>query len=177
MPYCVHPELRQLFSLPDLPYKHVIVPTPLTLQTELIPPIMTPSVDGHGDQNASLDHEDGYTKDNPSIEDQGRLLIVSNRLPINIQKDETTDFKWQFTLSSGGLVSGLSGVKKEKSFLWYGWPGTEIADEEVPHVKERLMDEHLAIPVLMTKVLAEKYYNGFSSTLNLSSNRRAALRV
>lgn len=51
-----------------------------------------------------------------------RLLIVSNRLPINVSKgdDKVT---WKFQLSSGGLVSALAGVQKTMEFIWIGWPG------------------------------------------------------
>ena len=51
-----------------------------------------------------------------------RLLIVSNRLPINVSKGDTSE-KWKFQLSSGGLVSALSGVQKSAKFVWIGWPG------------------------------------------------------
>lgn len=53
-----------------------------------------------------------------------RLLIVSNRLPINVsQADEGG---WSFQLSSGGLVSALSGVQKSTKFVWIGWPGKNL---------------------------------------------------
>ena len=53
-----------------------------------------------------------------------RLLVVSNRLPMTITRDENHQFK--YSLSSGGLVSALSGLKKLMSFTWIGWPGTYI---------------------------------------------------
>jgi trehalose-6-phosphate synthase len=31
--------------------------------------------------------------------------------------------KYDFSMSSGGLVSGLSGLSKSTTFQWYGWPG------------------------------------------------------
>lgn len=52
-----------------------------------------------------------------------RLLIVSNRLPINIKKNGD-DSNWSFQVSSGGLVSALQGLQKSTSFIWIGWPGT-----------------------------------------------------
>jgi len=58
------------------------------------------------------------------IDEEGkrqRLLVVSNRLPVTISKDK--DGKWTFKMSSGGLVSALSGLKKEMLFTWIGWPG------------------------------------------------------
>lgn len=52
---------------------------------------------------------------------QSRLIVVSNRLPITITKNK--DGKYEFKLSSGGLVSALSGLKKLRKFIWIGWPG------------------------------------------------------
>lgn len=52
-----------------------------------------------------------------------RLLVVSNRLPITITK---TDTDYSLKMSSGGLVTALSGLKKMMSFTWIGWPGELI---------------------------------------------------
>jgi trehalose-6-phosphate synthase len=57
-----------------------------------------------------------------------RIVVVSNRLPITIEdrdfveEDENSE-KWDFKMSSGGLVAGLEGVKKKMHFLWAGWTG------------------------------------------------------
>jgi trehalose 6-phosphate synthase len=48
-----------------------------------------------------------------------RLIVVSNRLPITITR--TDEGGWQYSMSSGGLVSALSGLKKDTSFTWLGW--------------------------------------------------------
>ena len=50
-----------------------------------------------------------------------RLLVVSNRLPVTVNKDKSGEY--QFKMSSGGLVAALSGLKKMMSFTWIGWPG------------------------------------------------------
>ncbi|GMG22840.1 unnamed protein product [Aspergillus oryzae] len=84
----------------------------------------------------------------PSLEDcsknDSRLLLISNRLPITIKRSE--DGKYDFSMSSGGLVSGLSGLSKSTTFQWYGWPGLEVPEEEIPVVKQRLKDEYNAVP-------------------------------
>jgi trehalose-6-phosphate synthase len=51
------------------------------------------------------------------------LLIVSNRLPVTLVKDVNNPHGWSSTMSSGGLVSALSGLKKMMKFVWIGWPG------------------------------------------------------
>lgn len=55
-----------------------------------------------------------------------RLIVVSNRLPVTISKDKNGEY--HFSMSSGGLVSALSGTKKKMSFTWIGWPGKHVSD-------------------------------------------------
>lgn len=102
----------------------------------------------------------------PSVLDQpdkaeSRLLLVSNRLPITIKRSD--DGGYDFSMSSGGLVSGLSGLSKSTSFQWYGWPGLEVPENEVDRLSERLREEYNAIPVFVDDELADRHYNGFSS--------------
>lgn len=92
---------------------------------------------------------------------EGRLLLVSNRLPITIKRSE--DGKYDFSMSSGGLVTGLSGLSKSTTFQWYGWPGLEVPENEIKLLKQRLKDEYDAIPVFISDELADLHYNGFSS--------------
>lgn len=92
---------------------------------------------------------------------EGRLLLISNRLPITIKRAD--DGSYQYSMSSGGLVSGLSGLSKATTFQWYGWPGLEIPKREIDTVTKRLKDEYNAVPVFISDELADKHYNGFSS--------------
>jgi hypothetical protein len=94
---------------------------------------------------------------------EGRLLLVSNRLPITIKRSD--EGKYDFSMSSGGLVSGLSGLSKSTTFQWYGWPGLEIPENEIAGLKEQLKKEHNAVPVMLDDDLADRHYNGFSSKL------------
>lgn len=93
------------------------------------------------------------------------MLLVSNRLPITIKRSD--DGKYDFSMSSGGLVSGLSGLTKSTTFRWYGWPGLEVPEEEIPVVQKRLKDEYGAIPVMIDNDLADRHYNGFSSEFTI----------
>ena len=56
-----------------------------------------------------------------SLSQGQRLIVVSNRLPVTIKRGD--DGEWTFSMSSGGLVSALSGCKKQMDFTWIGWPG------------------------------------------------------
>lgn len=99
------------------------------------------------------------TSEPPQME--GRLLLVSNRLPITIKRND--DGKYDFTMSSGGLVSGLSGLKNTTTFEWYGWPGLEIPEEEIGDLEHKLKEEYNAVPIMLDDELADRHYNGFSS--------------
>ncbi|KAK9457854.1 glycosyl transferase [Dipodascopsis uninucleata] len=91
------------------------------------------------------------------------LLVISNRLPITIKRNDNGEY--QFTMSSGGLVSGLSGLKKSTTFTWFGWPGLEVPDEEKEMVTKRLRDEFSCVPVFLSDELADLHYNGFSNSI------------
>jgi trehalose 6-phosphate synthase len=91
----------------------------------------------------------------------GRLLLVSNRLPITIKRSD--DGSYAFSMSSGGLVTGLSGLSKTTTFQWYGWPGLEVPDSEAGPMIKQLKDEYGAVPVFIDDELADRHYNGFSS--------------
>ncbi|KAG9232343.1 alpha,alpha-trehalose-phosphate synthase [Amylocarpus encephaloides] len=94
---------------------------------------------------------------------QGRLLLVSNRLPITIKRSD--DGTYAFSMSSGGLVTGLSGLSKSTTFQWYGWPGLEVPDAETAPLVKRLKDEYDAVPVFVEDELADRHYNGFSNSI------------
>lgn len=68
-------------------------------------------------------------------------------------------------MSSGGLVSALSGLKKEMSFTWIGWPGQELPEDEQKTVKDKLLKEHSCLPVFVDDELADMHYNGFSNSI------------
>jgi trehalose 6-phosphate synthase len=91
----------------------------------------------------------------------GRLLLISNRLPITIKRSE--DGQYTFSMSSGGLVTGLSGLSKTTSFQWYGWPGLEVPEAEAGPMRQQLKEKYNAIPVFVDDDLADRHYNGFAS--------------
>lgn len=91
------------------------------------------------------------------------LLLISNRLPITVKR--SNDGSYDFSMSSGGLVTGLSGLKKTTTFHWFGWVGREIPDDEKELVVGKLKDEYNAVPVFLSDDLADKHYNGFSNSI------------
>ncbi|KAJ3788042.1 glycosyltransferase family 20 protein [Lentinula aff. detonsa] len=105
--------------------------------------------------------------DNPPLDmefgDNSHLIVVSNRLPITISKDASGEY--HFKMSSGGLVSALSGFKKSLSFTWIGWPGFFIPPKDRPLVDKRLMEEYSCQAVYLDDDLADRHYNGFSNSI------------
>ncbi|EGN98939.1 glycosyltransferase family 20 protein [Serpula lacrymans var. lacrymans S7.3] len=91
------------------------------------------------------------------------LVVVSNRLPITINKDASGEY--HFKMSSGGLVSALSGFKKSLNFTWIGWPGFFIPLKDRPHVDKRLMEEYSCQAVYLDDDVADRHYNGFSNSI------------
>jgi len=55
-----------------------------------------------------------------------RLLVVSNRLPLVIER---VDGRWRARSGSGGLVTALTPVLRRHGGLWAGWPGAVEEDE------------------------------------------------
>lgn len=113
----------------------------------------------------SRDAPSPTTSSGPKLEtnkDQ-RLIVVSNRLPVTISKDDNGEY--HFKMSSGGLVSALSGCKKTMSFTWIGWPGKDIPMQDRETVNRRLLEEYNCYPVYLSDELADSHYNGFSNSI------------
>lgn len=91
-----------------------------------------------------------------------RILVVSNRLPSTISK--SPEGHYEYGGSSGGLVSGLLGIKKTNNFKWIGWPGTEIPDGDKAKVYSDLMRLHNSVPVFLSEKLIKFHYGGFSNS-------------
>lgn len=90
----------------------------------------------------------------------GKIIIVSNRLPVKIIHE---DDSFYYVPSEGGLATGLSSIYKEGDNLWVGWPGQHVKkEEEKIQITKDLKAENMA-PVFLSKKLIEKFYEGFSN--------------
>ncbi len=99
--------------------------------------------------------------DNAQVE---RLIVVSNRLPVVL--DNVND-RWQARPGSGGLVTALLPVLRDRGGMWIGWPGTS---EERPGLDEALAAvAHdtgytlRAVPLSHEEVAG--FYHGFSNEI------------
>ncbi len=95
-----------------------------------------------------------------------RLLIVSNRLPVAVSKENG---EYVTTKSAGGLVSGLSDYLKSlgheesdiEEYVWMGWPGMSVDKKDEDIVREKVSQEFSAVPVFLSKELMDNVYLGF----------------
>jgi len=89
-----------------------------------------------------------------------RLLIISNRLPLNVEK---RDGKLHFQPSLGGLATALGAFYKSRPSLWIGWPGIE--QEKVEKGEEKEIEDKLAeercYPVFLSGKDVDDFYFGF----------------
>jgi trehalose 6-phosphate synthase len=92
---------------------------------------------------------------------EGRILVVANRLPISTKP--TNEGEFEYSISPGGLASGLRSLSKVVDFKWFGWPGIDIHRNDKDKVRRCLLDEFNAVPIFLSEDLAQKHYNGFSS--------------
>ncbi|KAG0294224.1 Trehalose-6-P synthase/phosphatase complex synthase subunit [Dissophora globulifera] len=97
------------------------------------------------------------------VNDDLRLLVVSNRLPVTITKDASGNY--QYKMSSGGLVSALSGLKRMMKFTWIGWPGLDFPEEDRPRIQKELLEKYSCMPVFINDEIADMHYNGFSNSI------------
>lgn len=91
-----------------------------------------------------------------------RLIVVSNRLPVNISK---TKGGLKVRPSAGGLATGLSSLPDEYEHSWIGWPGgtgDNYSASEKKEVEEKLSEINCR-PVFLSSAQVENYYEGFSN--------------
>ncbi|MFQ5748487.1 MAG: bifunctional alpha,alpha-trehalose-phosphate synthase (UDP-forming)/trehalose-phosphatase [Planctomycetota bacterium] len=97
----------------------------------------------------------------PLLEPGERLILVSNRLPVTLERREGN---LHVQVSTGGLATGLSRPHKESGGLWIGWPGTPSPGGRLdPEIASALEDKGM-IGVPLTPEEHRNYYT-------ISSNR------
>ena len=93
----------------------------------------------------------------------GRLLIVSNRLPITVQNRSGGV---RVTQSVGGLATGLRGPHERLGGYWIGWPGAleALSNEDVFELRRQL-HEMRAIAVTIQPEEAKVFYEDISNAI------------
>src|SRR5688572_24859406 len=89
-----------------------------------------------------------------------RVLIVSNRLPISVTRDDTGALR--VSRSAGGLATGLAQVHARSGGAWIGWPG--ISGPLTPGEQSTLDTRYAelgVVPVALSADEVERYYEQF----------------
>jgi len=91
-----------------------------------------------------------------------RLVIVSNRLPVSLVEE---DGVWSAAPSSGGLVTALRAVLRDRGGHWIGWPGAvESPPEQTELLAQASRESGFRLhPVGMSEDEMQKFYVGFSN--------------
>lgn len=96
-------------------------------------------------------------------DDKQKLIIVSNRLPVSVKKENG---EITFTPSSGGLATAMSSLdKKNKEMVWIGWPGLpsdDLTPQEKSTIKNKLK-EYDCYPVFLTSEQVDNFYFGYAN--------------
>jgi trehalose 6-phosphate synthase/phosphatase len=92
-----------------------------------------------------------------------RLIVVSNRLPY-VLENHSRD-KWTLKPGSGGLVTALLPVLRDRGGIWIGWSG---ATEDVPGADEIFRGAsreagYVLKPVSLSQEEVDRYYHGYSN--------------
>jgi trehalose 6-phosphate synthase/phosphatase len=91
----------------------------------------------------------------------GRLLIVSNRLPITAR---LTGGRLVLTPASGGLATGMRPFHESSHGLWIGWPGdvSRFSDDDRAAL-DAALEQRGIVPVHLSTEQIDRYYHGFSN--------------
>jgi trehalose 6-phosphate synthase/phosphatase len=93
----------------------------------------------------------------------GRLINVSNRLPVVIKKQAGAP---RVERSSGGLASALDSAWRQQSGVWIGWAGTTQSQEvEQLIAKASRRRSYTLLPVSLSEEEVSKFYSGFANEI------------
>ena len=92
-----------------------------------------------------------------------RMLITSNRLPVNLIQD---DGNFSIQPSVGGLSTGLGSFYSAYDCAWIGWPGipSEQLDEEQKKAIDASLEDIACCPVHLPEEEIEQYYGRFCNS-------------
>lgn len=90
-----------------------------------------------------------------------RLIVVSNRLPFAL--DSAGEDLWTVTPATGGLVSAVEPVLRERGGTWIGWPGIAGEIPEEPFAKATRNAGYKIVPVALSETDRAEFYYGYSN--------------
>jgi trehalose 6-phosphate synthase/phosphatase len=94
-----------------------------------------------------------------------RLIVASNRLPV-VLSQQGKGGDWRLERGSGGLVTALEPVLRERGGVWIGWPGIEkgrVADIDRLLARSTAGEGYEVKGVDLTARQRDDFYLGFSN--------------
>src|SRR5712691_557370 len=93
---------------------------------------------------------------------EGRLIVVSNRLPLSLRRGADG---WVAEASSGGLATALGPILKSRGGVWIGWPGhaPRERDEHREELLQQWSESHGYVAVDLPPDLARRFYEGYAN--------------
>ncbi|MGA1793063.1 MAG: bifunctional alpha,alpha-trehalose-phosphate synthase (UDP-forming)/trehalose-phosphatase [Thermoplasmatota archaeon] len=91
-----------------------------------------------------------------------KLILVSNRLPINLKR---TEMGYDYIPSIGGLATAMSSFYEDFNSMWVGWSGVTTEDCTQKDIKEiqTELGNRRCRGVFLSSEDVEDYYEGFSN--------------
>jgi trehalose 6-phosphate synthase/phosphatase len=90
-----------------------------------------------------------------------RLIVVSNRLPFAL--DSPSEDLWTVTPATGGLVSAVEPVLRERGGTWIGWPGIVGKIPKGPITEATRDAGYKVVPVALSETERDEFYYGYSN--------------
>jgi trehalose 6-phosphate synthase/phosphatase len=90
-----------------------------------------------------------------------KLLFVSNRLPVTIEKKRG---RLNYKQSMGGLATGLGSFYQDYESLWIGWGGVtseSLTSEEKEEIQHTLLKKYKNHAIWLSKKDMKLFYYGF----------------
>ncbi|HEX7053625.1 MAG TPA: trehalose-6-phosphate synthase [Burkholderiales bacterium] len=93
---------------------------------------------------------------------RSRLIVVSNRLPYVFRRSSRG---WRAEAGSGGLVTALMPVLRDRGGTWIGWPGAsgEASEFRPALAAAGAKAGYDLVPVPLTEEELANFYHGFSN--------------
>jgi trehalose 6-phosphate synthase/phosphatase len=90
----------------------------------------------------------------------GRLIIVSNRLPVSV---EAHGNEFVVRPASGGLATGLKYCHAQSGSLWIGWPGPVSGGKRRRAALTRKLEAERIVPLYLGAQEMKGFYEEFSN--------------
>jgi len=97
-----------------------------------------------------------------SSNNQQRVIVVSNRLPVNLKRGATL---WHSKTTAGGLATAMLPILRATDGIWIGWSGdtSEASDETRDSIVKDWAEKHRYFAVDLDRETAQGFYEGIAN--------------